>query len=312
MPELPEVTTTVYGLNKKVVHHKIKAVWTDLAKKSQPVPHFQDTIKNLSFFNIVKKELVGARITKSERKGKNILIHLSTGDVLLIHLKMTGHLLYGSYTYDKKTNSWKPSDDEKNNALRDPFNRFIHFVITFDNNKQLALSDTRKFAKVTLIKKTDLHSSKHLIGIGSEPLEKDYTVSKFIADLYKKPNGKIKQVLMDATVVAGIGNIYSDEMLCDSGIHPLSKVSSIPKQKLKELFTKMQKVLTKGIDFGGDSMSDYRTIDGERGNFQNEHTVYKRNKKPCLKNGCGGTISRIIVGGRSAHFCNTHQKLWMN
>jgi formamidopyrimidine-DNA glycosylase len=115
---------------------------------------------------------------------------------------------------------------------------------------------------------------------------------------------------MDQSLIAGIGNIYSDEMLWAASIHPLSKPAKVPEKSLKKLYEEMKKVLEKGIDFGGDSMSDYRNIHGVRGKFQNEHNVYQLKGEKCRKIGCGGTIERIKVGGRSGHFCPKHQKLF--
>ena len=126
----------------------------------------------------------------------------------------------------------------------------------------------------------------------------------------KRAKGKIKQVLMDPYIIAGIGNIYSDEILWRASIHPLSLVGKIPDKNMKEMFKATKVLLKKGIDFGGDSMSDYRNIDGEHGKFQDHHRAYRRKGKPCGKKGCKGTITRLVVGARSAHFCPVHQKLY--
>ena len=115
---------------------------------------------------------------------------------------------------------------------------------------------------------------------------------------------------MDPYVIAGIGNIYSDEVLWQSSVHPLSTVSKVPDKNLKEMFKATKELLKKGIDFGGDSMSDYRNIDGERGKFQGEHRAYQLKGKPCSKRGCKGTITRIVAGARGAHFCPVHQTLY--
>ena len=112
---------------------------------------------------------------------------------------------------------------------------------------------------------------------------------------------------MDQTVIAGIGNIYSDEMLFLSEIHPEERVEKINNKKLEFLFHSMKSVLKSGIDFGGDSMSDYRNIDGKRGKFQERHNAYQKTGEHCGKRRCGGIIIKKKVGGRSAHFCNTHQ-----
>jgi len=309
MPELPEVTTTVKGLHKVLPGLVITSVWTDIAKKNQPLKQFKDTIKNESFFKKFEKEIVGKKIISVERRAKNILINISGSNTILIHLKMTGHIIYGNYVYNKKENKWTP-DIKERKALHDPYNRFIHVVFSLSNKKQFVFCDSRKFGKVTLIKSNSEGESIHLNNIGPEPLDKKFDFEKFKERLFLKKNNNIKTVLMDQSVIAGIGNIYSDEMLWSSNIHPESKPINIPTKQLQNLFKSMQEVLNKGIDFGGDSMSDYRDINGERGNFQNHHNVYKKKNEKCGKAKCTGVIIRKVINGRSAHFCNTHQIIY--
>ncbi len=309
MPELPEVTTTVNGLQKVLPKLIIEDVWTDLTRKN-PIKQFKDTIKDEEFFKKFKKIIIGAKIKKAERRAKNILIHLDNEHTILIHLKMTGHLLFGKYTYDKKKNSWSVASEEKNEALKDPYNRFIHVVFSLSNGKNLVFCDSRKFGKVTLIKTDYLEQSIHLKGVGPEPLEESFTEKVFLERLSKNTNKAIKTVLMDQSIVAGIGNIYSDEMLWSSSIHPESTFNKIPKKNLSLLYKSMKEVLEKGIDFGGDSMSDYRNIEGRRGEFQHHHNVYQKKNEVCGKHGCKGIIERNMVNGRSTHFCNKHQVLY--
>lgn len=314
MPELPEVQTTVSGLQDVLPYLFIKDVWTDLNSKDK---RNKESVKHPAYFESFKKEVVGKRILDASRRGKNILIEIEGGKIILIHMKMTGHLLFGRYDYNPKENKWFPHDEEKNEALRDPFNKYLHVVFTLKDPKKsgansevhLAFSDSRKFGKMALIEKSELESTLHLSHIGPEPLEESFTTQNMMGQLAKKPNGKIKSVLMDQTVIAGIGNIYSDEILWTAGIHPEEHVKNIPLPLFSLMFKAMKETLSKGIDFGGDSMSDYRNIYGEAGKFQNEHNVYRRTGKPCNKKGCKGTILRKVVGGRSAHFCDTHQKL---
>jgi formamidopyrimidine-DNA glycosylase len=229
--------------------------------------------------------------------------------MILIHLKMTGHLLYGKYVYSKNSNSWSPRKDEKE-SLHDPYNRFIHVVFTLNNGKHIAFCDSRKFGKITLIDVALSNSSKHLKDLGVEPLSPLFTYDKFIAQISKKKQKKIKTVLMDQSLIVGIGNIYSDEILWSSGVHPESKVESIGTKNLKSIFKNIIDLLHKGISFGGDSMSDYRNIDGEKGSFQGEHNAYRKSNEKCKKRGCAGVIERKVVDGRSSHFCSIHQKLY--
>ena len=303
MPELPEVQTTVDGLNKFVKELSITSVWTDYKSSYHDG---KDNIKNPDFFKTFKKQVTGASIMNSTRRAKNILINLSNKKVVLFHMKMTGHLLYGDYVYNKKSNSWQPKDRES--SLANPASRFIHLVFSLSNGKHLAFSDMRKFAKVTLLDEEHIHTSSHLENIGPEPLDDSFTLKDLKARLNLRPNIPIKQALLMPELIAGIGNIYSDEILWRAGIHPERKVRDISNAEFASMFKATKETLRKGIDFGGDSMSDYRNLLGERGKFQEKHEAYRRTGKPCRRKECRGTIQRKVVGGRSAHFCDTHQK----
>ncbi len=333
LPELPEVHTTVTHLNRLISGLVISDVWTDYFS---PVYKGKPQIKNEKYFELFKKDVAGAKIISVTRRAKNILINLrnpkaklgQSKKTILIHMKMTGHLLFGQYQkVDAISNSginkkwkneiWIPNEKE-NSPLWDPFNRFVHLVFSFSNPKaklghigtHLALSDVRKFAKVTLENTEGIMETKHLHTLGPEPLEKTFTFKKFSERLFLKPEGKIKQVLMDQTIISGIGNIYSDEILWRGGVHPTEKVKNIPLTKIRPLFKALKHTLSKGIRLGGDSTSDYRDPSGNPGKFHGKHMAYQRKNVPCLKKGCGGIMKRIIVGGRSAHFCDIHQELF--
>ena len=286
MPELPEVETTTRGLRKTITSLIIKDVWTDLSTKDK---RQKNAVANPKYFKVFRKEVLNKKILSVERRAKNILINLSGGKTILAHMKMTGHFLYSDYK-------------------KDPINRFIHFVVTFNNKEKLYFSDARKFGKITLLDTATMNTSKHLKDIGPEPLEKSFDLKKFKDCLNKKQNGKIKTVLMDQSIIAGIGNIYSDEVLWRAGVHPERKVLTIKESEIKLMFKMIKEILKKGIDFGGDSMSDYRNIDGLPGKFQLHHEAYRRTGEKCRKKNCKGIIKRKIVNGRSAHFCSVHQK----
>ena len=251
MPELPEVQTTVNGINKRVKGAKIIDVWNIY---NSSYYKSKDNIKNPEFFKEFKKRTIGATILRAERRAKNILIHLDNKETILIHMKMTGHLMFGEYikteikggSRAQKNDPWKPKDKD-NKALNDPFNSHIRLVFSLENKapkskggadkvKHLVLSDTRKFAKVTICKTDKIFHSPDLSHLGPEPLDEKFTFSIFKDQINKKPTGKIKTVLLDQTIVAGIGNIYSDESLWLSDIHPESIVKKIPKEILKTLY----------------------------------------------------------------------------
>lgn len=306
MPELPEVQTTVDGLNAEVKGLTITDIWTSY---NSPFYHGKDNIKNPKYFSIFKKNIIGSKIIGAERQGKNVLIHLSNGFTILAHMKMTGHFMYGKYVQEKLAGKllWSPA--EKNTPLADPFNRHIRLMFIFSNNKHLAFADTRKFAKVFVFEIKNRHAVADLALLGPDPLSKNFSLAVMKARLSLRKNWKIKQALLDQEIIAGIGNIYSDEMLWSAGIHPVSTVSKIPLEKMKKLYSAMRQVLKKGLDFGGDSTSDYRNIYGLPGKFQHRHNVYRRIGQLCPKKD-GGIIERIKVGGRSGHFCSVHQKLY--
>ncbi|HRH25822.1 MAG TPA: DNA-formamidopyrimidine glycosylase [Parcubacteria group bacterium] len=282
MPELPEVETTVRGLNRTVRGRKIVSVST-VYKSAYHKD--KDNIKDPKFFKLFKSKVIGQKILRAERRAKNILMHLDNGQTILTHMKMTGFYFYN------------PPSDAK----------FIRLNFELDNGKHLAFSDMRKFAKVTLIETSKLTHSPHLSHLGPEPLDKKFQLVKFVEQLNKRADTPIKTVLMDQTLIAGIGNIYSDEILWRAGIHPSSKPKAIPKKNLILAFKAMKEVLKKGIDFGGDSMSDYKNIDGKSGKFQEHHQAYRRTGEKCFKRGCIGIMQRLVVGTRSAHFCPVHQ-----
>ena len=284
MLEVPEVKTKVNGLNSTVKGRRIVDVKTTYNSKFY---RNKEDIKNPKFFEIFKNKVKGKKSLKAERRAKNILIHLSGGETILVHMKMTGHFVYDRPDY--------------------PFTR-LDFKL--NNNKHLILSDMRKFAKITLVETDQLAESLHLKHLGPEPLSKNFQFTIFNLQLMKRPKGKIKQVLMDQSLISGIGNIYSDEILWRASVHPLSFPSKIPEKNLKEMFKATKETLRKGIDFGGDSMSDYRNIRGEKGKFQEYHKAYQKHKTKCSKKGCSGVLEKMRIGGRTAHFCKVHQKLF--
>lgn len=316
MPELPEVETTVRGLQKEIMRTKIIDAWTDYHSL---LPMHNDQIKNPDYWAFFKKTISHACIVDVRRRAKLVIIDLDNGYSIVTHMKMTGHYLYGSYTYNKQKNVWSPSTTESHTSLTtDKYNSYIHFVVTIQKDtlqstdqtiQQIALSDARKFARISVEKTTDIDLA-HENEIGPEPLHKDFSPTLLETLLKHAPRNKnIKLTLMDPAVIAGIGNIYSDELLWRANIHPESKTGVVAGDTnlVKALFVAMRHVLASGIDFGGDSMSDYRNIYGERGEFQGKHHAYRRTEKPCEKRSCGGTIQRIVVGGRGTHFCDTHQ-----
>lgn len=291
MPELPEVETTVKGLRTKVLQRTFVDVWSDWEK----------TIKKPQRFNQFKKELKGKKIVRVWRRAKNVMLELSGGYTLLIHMKMTGHILHG--TWSMKHGIWVA---DENGPLREKTNSYLHIIFFLDNKKMIALSDMRKFAKIELWKTAELLASQEFKSLGPEPLEKSFTLQKF-KNIWIGKRGKVKQVLMRPDCIAGIGNIYASESLWLAKIHPQKDISKLDKKELKALYLAIKKVLSKGIALGGDSFSDYRNVDGKEGNFDQEQKVYQREGKKCFR--CKTLIKRVVIGARSSFFCQNCQKL---
>lgn len=297
MPELPEVQTIVNDLNKKILGRTITGVWFDAPKLIKiPKPE------------IFKKEIKGLKIIKIKRRGKNILIDLLNPKskilnpkLLLIHQKLTGHLLYG--TWNMKQGIWIPTE---HGPLEEKVNNYIHLIFYLDNGKMLALSDLRKFAKILFGPKEKIENSPDLKKLGPEPLNPSLKFIKFIK-LIRAKQRKIKQVLMDQEVIAGIGNIYSDEILWKAKIHPFKSADKLTLPELKNLYKSMLEILKKAVKLRGTSTSDFRDTSGKMGEYTEKRYAYQRENESCSR--CHTKIKRIKLGGRSAHYCPVCQQL---
>ncbi len=289
MPELPEVETTVNTLKKKIIGRRITDVWFDwpkLIKKPKPEEF--------------KKRIIGRRIEKISRRAKNILFELDQQQLLLIHQKMTGHLLIGKW--QMRQGKW---ESVSKGPLQEKVNDYLHLMFKLDDGRMLGLSDLRKFAKILFGPKKEIENSADLQSLGPEPLSPELNFEKF-KSLIKAEKRKIKPILMDQEVIAGIGNIYSDEILWRAKIHPAKPAEKLSERELKNLFLAMNFILKKAVRLRGTSTSDYRDPAGRPGNYTNSRLVYQRAGQPCRR--CGTKISRLKIGGRTAHFCPKCQK----
>ena len=298
MPELPEVQTIVNDLKKKIVGRKIKNLWTDWPKY----------FKHLSEKDF-KKYVIGKKIIGVERRAKNILFYLSNNYLMLVHQKLSGHLLYGKWQMVKSKEQGAKSVWQS--AIRGPLledrnNQYIRLVFFLDNGQMLALSDLRRFAKVLCGKREDVFNLPDLKKLGPEPMEAKFTFNKF-KELFKNKRGRIKQVLMDPNFISGIGNIYSDEILWLAKIHPLARAEELSGAELKSIYQAMRKILKKALKLRGSSIDDYRDALGRRGRYDLVLSAYQREGELCKR--CRTKIKRLKIGGRSAHYCPKCQKI---
>ena len=237
-----------------------------------------ETIRLQLLKKIVGKKLDGKRITDVRRVAKILIIDFVDGSSILIHLKLTGQLLF--------------------NAKILPYTRK---VFNFDDGTKLIFNDIRKFGWWKKVK--DARTIEE--DFGPESLTLDFITLKEI--LRKKPNSKIKPLLMDQKVIAGIGNIYSDEILFASQVHPLRLVKTLKEEETKKIYQNIKKILKAAIKSHGSSVKHYIDVCSRKGNYVKQHKVYQKEGEKCSR--CGSIIKRIKVGGRSAHFCPKCQKL---
>lgn len=298
MPELPEVQTIVSDLNKKIKGDTIVGFWSDWPK----------SIKNKSVGEF-GKETQGRKILGARRIGKNIFIDLSGGKTIYIHLKMTGHLLIKQQAASGKSQAASNSQSlkpKKIDYFKDRVNQYVHHVFYLGKNKVMEFSDLRKFGKIILVDTEKVRDIKEINNLGVDAMSKGFTLEKFEEILEKKSRKKIRDILMDQGILAGIGNIYASEILFEAGILPDRTVGKVSKKERKLVFDSIKKILEKAIKLRGTSDSDYRDTSGAPGNFQKVLKVYQRAGKKCQK--CGTIVERKKMGQRSAFYCPKCQK----
>lgn len=288
MPELPEVETVRLGLLSLIPGKRVNAVTFDWPKG------FPNSQADVDAF------LVGATIRDIRRRAKVLIIDLDNDYSLVIHLKMTGQLVFRSNDDSERFGAGHPNDSLIG-ELPDRSTR-----VTFDlGDSKLFFNDQRKFGWVRLLPTIEIPQIDFFQKVGPEPLADDFTAEDFIARLQRRKGSNIKAVLLDQTVVAGIGNIYADESLFLAKIHPLTLVRDIPEAKLITLFHKLQAVLRLSIAKGGSSDRNYVNARGKKGSYLTFAKVFRRDGQPCPV--CGTILEKSRVAGRGTHTCPTCQ-----
>jgi len=288
MPELPEVETIKEGLKDKIVGRTIKNVEVRVAKI------FQGDTKLVS----------GAKIKSVERRAKMLIVGLSNGYSLLIHLKMTGQLVFDSKKGDKSKRiaGGHPSDD----WVKDLPGKFTHVIFNFTDGRVLYFNDLRKFGYIKVYKTDELKKLKVLGDLGPEPFTTDLTADYLLRAMARRPRLKIKQLLMDQTIISGVGNIYADEALFCAGISPLRACREVSRSELSKIIECIKKVLTLALKYRGSSENAYVDVEGRKGEMQKHFQVYQQTGKKCPR--CNGVVKRTVVGGRGTHYCPNCQK----
>lgn len=266
MPELPEVETIVRTLAPAVIGRTIAGI--ELLYR----PLVRTGRKALA-------GLRGRRVLGVRRRGKLLLIECQGGRTLVFHLKMTGQFLFAGET--------------------DPRDKHTRLVVRFeDGTNELRFRDVRKFGFLLCLEGEPETASRELAGLGPEPL---LVGQDEFARILKARKGRVKSVLLDQRRLAGIGNIYADEMLFDARIHPERPASSLTSTSIARLHDSMNKILRAAIASSGSTLRNYRDAEGNEGRFQDSHKVYDRTGEPCVR--CGTPVRMKRIGGRSSHYC---------
>jgi formamidopyrimidine-DNA glycosylase len=282
MPELPEVETVRRGLHELIIGRVIKTVEHD-TKKSFP-----------NAMTDVKEFLIGASIIDVRRRAKVLLIDLSTSYTLVIHLKMTGQMVFRG---EAVFGAGHPSES----LVGQLPDRSTRVTLTFTDDSHLFFNDQRKFGWMKLIPTVEVPHIDFMKKVGPEPLEANFTPEDFAVRFARRPKTSIKAALLDQTVIAGVGNIYADESLWGAKIHPLRLVNTITPKEFNLLYNELRSVMNTAIEKGGSTDKNYVNAEGKRGSYLSFARVFRREGKPCLR--CGTIIIKFKAAGRGTHIC---------
>lgn len=283
MPELPEVETVRRGLAELIVGKTISAETHDTEKG------FPNAPADVTAF------LIGAQVTAVRRRAKVLMIDLSTEHTLLIHLKMTGQLVFVS---DNDRFGAGHPNDSLIHQLPDTSTRV---TLTFSDGSHLFFNDQRKFGWMRLLPTIEIPNITFMQKVGPEPLASDFTAQEFMQRFVRRGRTNIKAALLDQSVVAGVGNIYADEALWGAKIHPKRLVQTITDEEFTALYDELRAVMTLAIEKGGSSNHTYINAEGKRGSYMDFARAFRREGLPCPR--CGTTIEKIRVAGRGTHIC---------
>lgn len=293
MPELPEVETIRRGLQKRIVSKKIIGIEIRVSKN----------------FVGDKEIVLGQRVVDVVRRAKVVAIKLENNNNLLFHLKMTGQLVFrqssvaGSQSINHKlqtADQFAGGHPDHNWHAKLP-NNTTATVFTFNDESKLFFNDLRKFGWCKILSNDKLQQIFD-DEYGPEPFDPKFNAEYLMLTASKIPNRKFKQFLLDQSIIAGIGNIYADEIAFDVSIMPDRKVKDISLSEWKKIVESTRKILELAISHGGTTDSDYVNADGEKGGMQDYLKVYRKTGLLCPGD-CGGVIKRMSIGGRGTHFC---------
>ncbi len=288
MPELPEVETVRRGLEPVLTGRVIARADVRRPDLRWPFPPR------------MADRLTGARVTALRRRSKYILADLDSGETLLLHLGMSGRILIHA------ADAGRAMLGEYVHANPAP-ETHDHVVLDLDDGTRIVFNDPRRFGAMDLMPTARAEEHKLLAGLGPEPLGNAFD-APYLAGRLAGRRTPMKAALLDQGIVAGLGNIYVCEALFRSGISPRRLAGNLSRARIDRLVPVIRDVLSDAIAAGGSSLRDYRQTDGELGYFQHSFRVYGREGAPCVTEGCGGTVARIVQSGRSSFYCPRCQR----
>ncbi len=287
MPELPEVEVVKKSLENKLKNLTIKRVYITNNK-------LRYKIDNKQFYKIN-----GLKIISIQRRSKYLLINLNKDITILVHLGMTGKFFITDNKKRYKTSFYYSL--KKNDKKHD------HLTLFFNKKIKLIYNDVRKFGFIKIFSSKDVFNCKHLLSLGPEPLSNNFNLNYFKKFIINKRK-KIKDLLMEQKFVAGLGNIYCNEVLFLCKISPTRTVQKINQIEIKKIIKYIKKILKQSILLGGSSIKNFSNTEGQEGNFQQKFNVYGREKTSCRRLKCSGTIKKVYTSNRSSFFCPKCQK----
>ena len=288
MPELPEVEVVKKSLKKTIYDLTIKNI------------EIRNKFLRYKIDEKLMKKMIKSKVLSVSRRSKYIFINLNNEYTIMIHLGMTGKIII----VDANKNKYKTSFYYN---LSDNKAKHNHLIFKFNKKIILIYNDVRKFGFIKIFKTKELSFSKHLNALGPEPLSKKFNLSYFKENI-KKRKVFLKDLLMNQKFLAGLGNIYVNEVIFLSRINPKARVNSISISKIGVLVSNIKKVLKKAISEGGSSIKNFNNTRGKKGNYQQFFNVYGRDGKFCTRSNCKGTVKRIRISNRSTFFCDICQK----
>ncbi|MEM1138614.1 MAG: bifunctional DNA-formamidopyrimidine glycosylase/DNA-(apurinic or apyrimidinic site) lyase [Pseudomonadota bacterium] len=296
MPELPEVETVRRGLAPTLVNRSIEAV--DLRRPDLRFP----------FPSRFVDRLVGTRIEALDRRAKYLLARLSSGEVLVMHLGMSGRFwLSGAVPKGETSGAGSVGEAGRAHQITQLNPAHDHVVFRLSGGIELVFHDPRRFGFMDIASGLDIGAHKFFRHLGVEPLGADFTAA-YLTERFKGRRTPIKAALLDQTVIVGIGNIYACEALYRARVSPRRQAATIGPKRAERLVPAIKSVLQEAIEAGGSSLRDFAGADGEMGYFQHRFEVYGRGGEACLRGGCAGGVRRIVQSGRSSFYCPTCQR----